>query len=138
MGAMPEEIAPILEIVGDYTITEYADNTYYETTYKGTELVIAYSKIGKVFSTLTASTMIQHFECTKLLFSGVAGGIKGLFDEGIVGEGKQNSGTNYDDFISRPGENPMSFNSNDTLIGAKKDGPIDKLLNNFSFFILLL
>ena len=75
MGAMPEEIAPILEIVGKYTRTEYADNSYYEATYKGVELVIAYSKIGKVFSTLTATTMIQHFGCDKLLFSGVAGGI---------------------------------------------------------------
>ena len=75
MGAMPEEIAPILEIVGSYKTTEYAQNVYYEATYKGVELVIAHSKIGKVFSTLTASSMIQHFGCTKLLFSGVAGGI---------------------------------------------------------------
>ena len=75
MGAMPEEIAPILEIVGEYKTIEYAGNSYYEATYKGTQLVIAYSKIGKVFSTLTASTMIQHFACDRLLFSGVAGGI---------------------------------------------------------------
>jgi len=75
MGAMPEEIAPILEIVGTYKTTEYAQNVYYEATYRGIELVIAHSKIGKVFSTLTASSMIQHFGCTKLLFSGVAGGI---------------------------------------------------------------
>ena len=75
MGAMPEEIAPILEIVGQYKTTEYAGNSYYEANYKGSELVIAYSKIGKVFSTLTAATMIEHFGCEKLLFSGVAGGI---------------------------------------------------------------
>jgi len=75
MGAMPEEITPILEIVGTYKTTEYAQNVYYEATYKGVELVIAHSKIGKVFSALTASSMIQHFGCTKLLFSGVAGGI---------------------------------------------------------------
>ena len=75
MGAMPEEIAPILEIIGEYKTTEYADNKYYEANYKGIEIVVAYSKIGKVFSTLTASTMIQYFGCDKLLFSGVAGGI---------------------------------------------------------------
>ena len=75
MGAMPEEITPILKIVGEYKTTEYANNTYYEASYKGCELVIAHSKIGKVFSTLTATSMIQHFGCTKLLFSGVAGGI---------------------------------------------------------------
>ena len=75
MGAMPEEIAPILKKIENYTTTEYAKNTYYEATYKGIELVIAYSKIGKVFSTLTASTMIQHFGAQKLLFSGVAGAV---------------------------------------------------------------
>ena len=75
MGAMPEEVAPILEKVGEYKTTEYANNKYYEATYRGVELVIAYSKIGKVFSTLTATTMIEHFGCEKLLFSGVAGAI---------------------------------------------------------------
>lgn len=75
MGAMPEEVAPILEKVGSYKTVEYAGNRYYEATYRGTELVIAYSKIGKVFSTLTATTMIEHFRATKLLFSGVAGAI---------------------------------------------------------------
>jgi len=75
MGAMPEEIAPILAKLDTYITTEYADNKYYEATYKGVKLVIAHSKIGKVFSTLTAATMIEHFGCETLLFTGVAGGI---------------------------------------------------------------
>lgn len=75
MGAMPEEIAPILEKIGEYKRVEYAGNTYYEAKYRGVELVVAYSKIGKVFSTLTAATMIEHFGAKKLLFSGVAGAI---------------------------------------------------------------
>ena len=75
MGAMSEEVAPILEKLGSYTTTEYAGNRYYEATYKGVDVVVAYSKIGKVFSTLTATTLIEHFGCEKLLFSGVAGAI---------------------------------------------------------------
>jgi adenosylhomocysteine/aminodeoxyfutalosine nucleosidase len=75
MGAMPEEIEPLLKKVENVKKIEYANNSYYEATYKGKELVIAYSKIGKVFSTLTASTLIEKFGCTKLLFSGVAGAI---------------------------------------------------------------
>ncbi|PHR56696.1 MAG: 5'-methylthioadenosine/S-adenosylhomocysteine nucleosidase [Arcobacter sp.] len=75
MGAMPEEIAPLLERVGEYKLTEFAGNKYYEATYAGHNLVIAYSKIGKVFSTLTATTMLQHFGAELLLFSGVAGAI---------------------------------------------------------------
>jgi adenosylhomocysteine/aminodeoxyfutalosine nucleosidase len=75
MGAMPEEIEPILKYVDHYTVTEYAKNKYYEATYQGIELVIAYSKIGKVFSALTAAMMIEHFGAQLLLFSGVAGAI---------------------------------------------------------------
>lgn len=75
MGAMPEEIAPILEKIGTYNTIEYAGNTYYEAQYKNADLVIAYSKIGKVFSTLTATIMIEHFGAQKLLFSGVAGAV---------------------------------------------------------------
>jgi len=75
MGAMQEEIEPLLEFFGEYKTVEIANNKYYTTTYKGLDLVIAYSKIGKVFASLTASVMIQHFKAEKLLFSGVAGGI---------------------------------------------------------------
>ncbi|MCK9161914.1 MAG: 5'-methylthioadenosine/adenosylhomocysteine nucleosidase [Arcobacter butzleri] len=75
MGAMQEEVEPLLAYFDDIKITEYADNRYYEVKYNDLELVIAYSKIGKVFASLTASTMITKFGCEKLLFSGVAGAI---------------------------------------------------------------
>jgi len=75
MGAMPEEIEPLLKKVENVNKVEYANNRYYEATYQGKELVIAYSKIGKVFSTLTAATLIEKFGCDTLLFSGVAGAI---------------------------------------------------------------
>jgi len=75
MGAMPEEIEPLLERVENVKKIEYAANVYYEATYKGKELVIAYSKIGKVFASLTATILLEKFACDKLLFSGVAGAI---------------------------------------------------------------
>jgi len=75
MGAMMEEITPLLEYIGDYKEHRYADNTFYEAKYKGLDLIIAYSKIGKVFSALTASTLIEKFGANKLLFTGVAGAI---------------------------------------------------------------
>ena len=75
MGAMPEEIEPIIATLHDLKKTEYAANTYYEGLYKGQEVVVAYSKIGKVFASLTATILIEKFGCEKLLFSGVAGAI---------------------------------------------------------------
>ncbi len=75
MGAMPEEIEPLLDAVGEYESVTYADNRYYLANYQGLELVFAYSKIGKVFSALTATTLIEKFGTDTLLFSGVAGAI---------------------------------------------------------------
>jgi len=75
IGAMQEEITPLLKRIGKYTEIKYAKNSYFQAEFHGIELVIAYSKIGKVFSTLTASIMIEKFGVEKILFSGVAGGI---------------------------------------------------------------
>jgi len=75
MGAMPEEIEPIIAKLDDMKMTEYAANKYYEGRYHGQPVVVAYSKIGKVFATLTATSLIEKFECDTLLFSGVAGAI---------------------------------------------------------------
>jgi adenosylhomocysteine/aminodeoxyfutalosine nucleosidase len=75
MGAMEEEIIPLLEYFTNINKISYANNTYFEAKYNNIDIVLAYSKIGKVYSTLTASTMIQKFQCNTLLFSGVAGGI---------------------------------------------------------------
>jgi len=75
MGAMEEEIEPLLAHFEDVKVTDFANNKYYEVSYNGLDIVIAYSKIGKVFASLTASTMIEKFGCDTLLFSGVAGGI---------------------------------------------------------------
>jgi len=76
MGAMREEIEPILELVDEVKgEIDYANNKYYKVVYNNQELIIAYSKIGKVNSALTAATMIEKFEIDVMLFSGVAGAI---------------------------------------------------------------
>jgi len=75
IGAMEEEIEPLLSHFKDVNVVEFTNNKYYEVTYNGLDIVIAYSKIGKVFASLTAATMIEKFGCDTLLFSGVAGAI---------------------------------------------------------------
>jgi len=75
MGAMEEEIEPLLAHFENVNVVEFANNKYYEVNHNGLAIVIAYSKIGKVFASLTANTMIQKFGCDTLLFSGVAGAI---------------------------------------------------------------
>ncbi|MBD3807353.1 MAG: 5'-methylthioadenosine/adenosylhomocysteine nucleosidase [Epsilonproteobacteria bacterium] len=75
MGAMREEIEPLLSHMDNIKETHYANNTFYEASYNGRNVVVAYSKIGKVFSSLTAALLIEKFGCKTVLFSGVAGAI---------------------------------------------------------------
>ena len=75
MGAMEEEITPLLSYFTNVKKISFAKNTYYEAKYNDIDIVVAHSKIGKVFSALTATTMIEKFGCEMLLFGGVAGGI---------------------------------------------------------------
>jgi len=83
MGAMREEIEPLLEFYGSYETIEFAGNKYYKAKHNGQDVVIAYSKIGKVNSAITAGVMVGKFGATKLLFSGVAGAVS---DELRVGD----------------------------------------------------
>jgi adenosylhomocysteine/aminodeoxyfutalosine nucleosidase len=82
MGAMAEEIEPLLAKVERIKRVKYAKNIYYEARYKGKDVVIAYSKIGKVFASLTATILIEQFKCNRVLFSGVAGAINSEFQIG--------------------------------------------------------
>ncbi|MCK9373828.1 MAG: 5'-methylthioadenosine/adenosylhomocysteine nucleosidase [Sulfuricurvum sp.] len=84
MGAMLEEVEPFLEVAEHeplleyfkkHTDTVYGGNIYHEAKYKGLDIVLAYSKIGKVNAGLTASMMIEKFGAEMLLFSGVAGAV---------------------------------------------------------------
>jgi len=85
MGAMLEEIEPFLN-VGEHepllqnfkkhSDVSYGDNVYHEATYRGINVVLGYSKIGKVNATLSAATMIEKFGADILLFTGVAGAVK--------------------------------------------------------------
>ena len=81
LGAMPEEIEPLLKELNPKKI-EFSNNKFYFANFANHELIIAYSKIGKVNSALTATLMIEKFGAEKLLFTGVAGALKNGFKIG--------------------------------------------------------
>ncbi|WP_457564457.1 5'-methylthioadenosine/adenosylhomocysteine nucleosidase [Caminibacter sp.] len=73
--AMREELEPVLKMVEVKETVEYGKNIYYKAVFEGKELVLAYSKIGKVNASTTATVLIERFGAKKLLFSGVAGAV---------------------------------------------------------------
>lgn len=88
IGAMPEEITPLLTHYRTYETISFGGNTFYKVNLESKTLIIAHSRIGKVYSALTASTMVLHFGCEKIIFNGVAGGINPQYKIGdlVLGE----------------------------------------------------
>ncbi|PAF51396.1 5'-methylthioadenosine/S-adenosylhomocysteine nucleosidase [Helicobacter sp. 13S00401-1] len=75
LGAMQEEIEPLLNYFKDYKTIEVGKQNFYQVNYKNHTLYIAYSRIGKVHAALSASVLTLKFDCEKVIFSGVAGGL---------------------------------------------------------------
>lgn len=75
MGAMQEEVEPLLKALDSYETEQIGNNAFHIGTYKGKKVVVAYSRIGKVNSAVTTTVMIERFGINKLLFTGVAGAL---------------------------------------------------------------
>jgi adenosylhomocysteine nucleosidase len=75
MGAMPEEVDGIraeMEVTGTQ---EIAGRAYTLGRWHGVDVVLVFSRCGKVSSASTATTLLQHFGVDALLFVGVAGAV---------------------------------------------------------------
>lgn len=75
MGAMPEEINGIVDLLSGKTETTRGGRTYYTGTINDVKTVVVFSRWGKVAAATTAANLILEFKITDLIFTGVAGGI---------------------------------------------------------------
>lgn len=74
VGAMEEEIAPFVEKF-ECDVINIANNKFYTFKYKNHDIILAYSKIGKINAAITATLMISKFQAEILIFTGVAGAL---------------------------------------------------------------
>jgi len=73
MGAMPEEVDGIRAALEITASEEIAGRTYTLGRWHGVEIVLVFSRWGKVAAASTATTLLQHFGVDAILFVGVAG-----------------------------------------------------------------
>lgn len=74
MGAMPEEIEGIAALLHNKTETTSGGRTYYTGLINGTQVVLVFSRWGKVAAATTVTHLILQYHITHLYFTGVAGG----------------------------------------------------------------
>jgi adenosylhomocysteine nucleosidase len=75
LGAMPEEINGIVALIKDKKEVVKGMRTYYIGTINNIDVVVVFSRWGKVVSATTVTHLIVEFGITQLIFTGVAGAI---------------------------------------------------------------
>ena len=75
VSAMHEELAAVLARMPDEQKTTVAGREFCAGHWHGHEVVAVLSRIGKVAAATTATTLIERFGVTHMVFTGVAGGL---------------------------------------------------------------
>jgi adenosylhomocysteine nucleosidase len=75
IAAMPEELDAFLAAMPDAAAVELGGRRFGCGHWQGHEVVAVLSGIGKVAASITATAVITRFQATRLIFTGVAGGL---------------------------------------------------------------
>ena len=84
LGAMPEEISGVVGLLNNKKEVVKGMRTYYTGTINKIEVVVVFSRWGKVASATTVTHLIVEFDITHLIFTGVAGAIDNKLNIGDV------------------------------------------------------
>ena len=75
MGAMQEELAGLKQALQGLHTIKLGSRQVTTGTWHGHPVVLALSHIGKVAAATTATALIERFDVTDIIFTGVAGGL---------------------------------------------------------------
>jgi adenosylhomocysteine nucleosidase len=84
VSAMHEELAAVLARMPDEHKTTVAGRDFWLGHWHGHDVVAVLSRIGKVAAATTATALIERFGVTRMVFTGVAGGLASHVQVGDV------------------------------------------------------
>lgn len=90
MGAMPEEIELLLPKISHKKEHIIGRRSFTSGILEGKEVVAVFSRMGKVAAASTVTTLINHFGCDTVLFTGVAGALDRSLNIGDIVVGSSN------------------------------------------------
>ncbi len=139
ISAMREEMQELLNELQNVTITRKGKRDYYEGFLFGKEVVLVFSRWGKVASAVTTTQLINDFELDEIIFTGVAGALNPTLNIGDVVIGKSliqhdmDASPLYPKFeIPLLNKSNFETSKNEKLVQATK-----QFLENFSDYIPL-
>ena len=86
---MPDEIEGVIELLAEKEVYNIGMRTYYKGKINNTIVVVVFSRWGKVAAATTVTTLINTFNISELIFTGVAGAIDNSLNIGDVVIGKK-------------------------------------------------
>lgn len=84
MGAMPEEVASIHQLMTDTEAVDHGSRHYYQGYINNIPVVLVFSRWGKVAASSTVTALITEFNITHLIFTGVAGAAASYLNIGDI------------------------------------------------------
>jgi len=75
IGAMPQEVDSIIDLLDTHETIEIGGKVFHTGTFKNHNIVVVFSKWGKVSAASCAATLMSQFRISKLIFTGVAGAV---------------------------------------------------------------
>ena len=89
ISAMPQEIDAVVKTMTTHQTREKGMRTYHVGELVGKEIVLVFSRWGKVAAATTATQMIEDFDLSEILFTGVAGALEKNLEIGDIVVGKR-------------------------------------------------
>ena len=89
LGAMLEEVSSIKHLMVIVRETELGGRNYIEGTINSIQVVLTFSRWGKVAASSAAATLIHKFNVEFIVFTGVAGAVHPMLNVGdvVIGDG---------------------------------------------------
>jgi adenosylhomocysteine nucleosidase len=84
ISAVPEEIKTIHDDIHFSNSVEHVERQFYFGKYETIELVLVYSRVGKVAASITAAALIEKFKVDKIIFTGLAGAVSKELERGSI------------------------------------------------------
>jgi adenosylhomocysteine nucleosidase len=84
LGAMPEEIDGLWQALENGTHESIGNRTFHCGVLQGIEVVLVFSRWGKVAAASTVSTLLHKYQVSYVIFTGVAGALQNPIEQGDV------------------------------------------------------
>lgn len=84
IGAMEQEVAKLKEMMQDVKVTKKASMEFYEGTLNGTQAVVVQAGIGKVNAACCTQTLIDTFQVSCVINTGIAGSLRSEINIGDI------------------------------------------------------